>query len=102
MNEFSRMRARAARYKEMYPAGTRIMLLHMGDDPRPVENDTRGTVNCVDDIGTVHCSFDNGRSLGLVPSEDSFRTLTAEELAEEQSQQVDEDEDEDMGPVLGM
>ena len=102
MNEFSRMRARAARYKEMYPAGTRIMLLHMGDDPRPVKDDTRGTVNWVDDIGTVHCSFDNGRSLGLVPGEDSFRTLTAEELAEEQSQQVDEDEDEDMGPVLGM
>ena len=76
------------------------MLLHMGDDPRPVEDNTRGTVHCVDDIGTVHCSFDNGRSLGLVPGEDSFRALTAEELAEEQSQQVDEDED--MGPVLGM
>lgn len=34
--------------------------------------------------GTVHCVFDNGRSLGVVPGEDSFRKLTAEELAEEQ------------------
>lgn len=98
MNKFDLMRNQAKRYKAMYPAGTRIMLLHMGDDPRPVEDNTRGTVSCVDDIGTVHCSFDNGRSLGLVPSEDSFRTLTAEE----QSQQADEDEDEDMGPVMGM
>lgn len=102
MNKFDLMRNQAKRYKAMYPAGTRIMLLHMGDDPRPVEDNTRGTVSCVDDIGTVHCSFDNGRSLGLVPGEDSFRTLTAEELAEEQSRQADEDEDEDMGPVMGM
>ena len=50
MNEFDRMRNQAKRYKAMYPAGTRIMLLHMGDDPRPVEDNTRGTVNCVDDI----------------------------------------------------
>ena len=34
--------------------------------------------------GTIHCDFDNGRSLGVVPGEDSFRKLTAEELAEEQ------------------
>lgn len=26
----------------------------------------------VDDMGTVHCDFDNGRRLGLVPGEDSF------------------------------
>lgn len=28
----------------MYPEGTRILLLHMGDDPRPVEDNMRGTV----------------------------------------------------------
>ncbi len=33
--------------------------------------------------GTLHCDFDNGRSLGVVPGEDSFRKLTDEELAEE-------------------
>ena len=58
----------------------------------------RGTVSYVDDIGTVHCDFDNGRSLGIVPGEDSFRKLTAEELAEEQENEIDEDN----GPVMGM
>jgi hypothetical protein len=43
--------------------------------------------------------FDNGRSLGVVPGEDSFRKLTDEELAEEQY--VDMDEDESC-PVMGM
>ena len=53
----------------------------------------------MDDIGTLHCDFDNGRSLGVVPGEDSFRKLTDEELAEEQYADMDEDES---GPVLGM
>ena len=51
----------------------------------------------MDDIGTLHCRFDNGRALGLIPSEDSFRKLTEEELAEEQEPDMDEDEDEDFG-----
>ena len=78
------------RMKEQYPAGTRIELDYMGDDPRPIAPGTRGTVRVVDDMGTVHCDFDNGRSLGMIPGEDTFRTLTAEEIAEEQS--VDESE----------
>lgn len=82
----------------MYPEGTRILLLHMGDDPRPVEDDMRGTVKYVDDMCTLHCDFDNGRQLGLIPGEDSFRKLTEEKLAEEQN----EDMDEDNGPVMGM
>ena len=74
------------------------MLLSMGRDPCPVEDQTRGTVKVVDDIGTLHCSFDNGRSLGVVPGEDSFRKLTKEELAEEQESGMTEDQ----GPVMGM
>lgn len=85
MSEFDRMSKTAAMYKEEYPPGTRIMLLRMGDDPQPVEDNTRGTVIAVDDIGTLHCSFDNGRALGVVPGEDSFRKLTSDELAEEQT-----------------
>lgn len=77
--------------KDNYPPGTRILLLQMGDDPRPIEANTRGTVAVVDDMGTLHCDFDNGRHLGIVPGEDSFRRLTTEELAEEQ--QMDETQD---------
>ena len=47
----------------------------MGDDPRPIDPGTKGTVIHVDDIGTVHCSFDSGRQLGLVPGEDSFHKI---------------------------
>ena len=62
------------------------MLLGMGNDPNPVESGTRGTVRAVDDIGTLHCDFDNGRSLGVVPGEDSFRMLTDESRNELWSQ----------------
>ena len=61
--------------KRRYPEGTRIVLDRMGDDPRPIPPGTKGTVIHVDDIGTVHCSFDNGRQLGLVSGEDSFHKL---------------------------
>ena len=63
------------RMKEQYPPGTRIRLDYMGDDPRPIEPGTKGTVRTVDDMGTVHCDFDNGRRLGLVPGEDSFHVI---------------------------
>ena len=53
MNEYDRLYRQAQRYKELYPKGTRILLLHMGDDPRPVEDDMRGTVMFVDDISTI-------------------------------------------------
>ena len=65
MNEWDRLRRAAAMNKERYPPGTRIELIHMGDDPNPIPDGTRGTVTVVDDIGTVFCHFDNGRSLGL-------------------------------------
>ena len=55
MNEWERLHQQAKRYQTEYPPGTRIMLLSMGRDPNPVEDQTRGTVKVVDDIGTLHC-----------------------------------------------
>ena len=83
MNEFDRLHRIAKDLKERYPRGTRIMLLGMGDDPRPIESGTRGTVRFVDDLATVHCDFDNGRSLGLAYGEDRYRKLTEQEIEEE-------------------
>ena len=60
------------RMKDTYAPGTRIQLDYMGDDPRPIPPGTKGTVRIVDDMGIVHCDFDNGRRLGLVPGEDVF------------------------------
>ena len=64
------------RMKNTYLPGTRIELDFMGDDPRPIAPGTRGVVRVVDDMGTVHCDFDNGRHLGLVPGEDVFHAIT--------------------------
>ena len=64
------------RMKENCKPGTRIQLDFMGDDPRPIPPGTKGTVRVVDDMGTVHCNFDNGRCLRLIPGEDAFHVIT--------------------------
>ena len=84
MNEWERAKRMAERYKQMYPVRTRFELIQMGEDPRPVPPGTRGTVAYVDDMGQIGMHWDNGRSLSLVPGEDSFRKLTPEEIADEQ------------------
>ena len=81
MNEWEKLHQAANRYKKMYPEGTRIELLSMSNDPRPV---ARGTVTLVDDIGQLQVTFDDGRLLGVVPGEDSFRVLTQSEIEAEQ------------------
>ena len=75
-------RKRIESIKQRYPEGTRICVDSMGDDPRPIEPGTKGTVIWVDDIGTVHCNFDNGRRLGLIVGEDSFHVIQQEEVQE--------------------
>jgi hypothetical protein len=75
MTEWDRLMRKAKVLEGMYPAGTRIELLEMGNDPRPIAPNTRGTVVCVDSIGTIHCDFDNGRQLGLIHGEDVFRIV---------------------------
>ncbi|MDD4593075.1 MAG: DUF4314 domain-containing protein [Parabacteroides sp.] len=98
MNSFERDRQKAKMYKEMYPAGTRIELISMGNDPHPIDGGTRGTVDYVDDIGQIGMKWDNGRSLSLIPSEDSFRKLTPEEIDAER----DELSQDDDAPVQTM
>ena len=88
LNEFQKLERLAKQYKALYPQGTRIELVMMGSDPRPIEPGTRGTVDHVDDLGTIHCTFDNGRRLGIIPEEDSFRVLTQDEVLEEKSIQL--------------
>ena len=86
--------------------GTRILLLGMDDSYHSVPPGTRGTVDHVDDGGTIHMKWDNGSGLGICTEVDSFRTLTAAELAEEQVQQEnpaeDEDQNEGEAPVMSM
>ena len=60
--------------RNRYPAGTRVQLIYM-NDARAVEPGTEGTVDHVDDAGTVHVKWDNGRRLGLIVGEDSFEVI---------------------------
>ena len=64
------------RIKDQYPPGTRIRLNSMSDPWSPVPAGTEGTVEEVDSIGQIHMSWDNGRTLALVPGEDSFSKLS--------------------------
>ena len=100
MNEYERQRRIAASTTKMYPPGARIELIRMNDPYAPVPSGTRETVKFVDSIGTIFPEWDNGRSLGVVPGEDSFRKLTQEEIkaeklseanVENQSQNINED-----------
>ena len=63
------------RIKAHYPPGTRIRLNSMNDPWHPISPGTEGEVDFVDDIGTIHMKWDNGRSLGIVPGVDSFTVI---------------------------
>ena len=105
LKEYERQRRIAESTKKLYPPGTRIELLSMSNSYAPVPSGTRGTVKFVDSMGTIFPEWDNGRSLGVVPSEDSFRKLTQEEIETEnqsESQVDDEVPDENSGITMGM
>lgn len=61
LNKFDRHRRLAESVKDMYPPGTRIALICMNDPYSPVSSGTRGTVQAVDDMGTIFPDWDNGR-----------------------------------------
>lgn len=85
-------REQIRRWREMYPPGTRVQLDYMPTDPAPIPTGTKGTVMEVDDIGTVHTKWDNGRQLGLIIGEDQFHVIQPEEAPEQE-----DEEEQDMG-----
>ena len=93
MNEWEKNRRMAEQYRQSYPPGTRVLLLDMDDPYAAVPSGIRGTVAFVDDQSQIHMQWDNGRGLALIPGMDSFRRLTAQELAEEQNNEPTEGQD---------
>lgn len=57
--------------RERYPKGTRIQLIQMDDPYTKLVQGDKGTVNFVDDIGTIHVIWDSGATLGIVYGVDS-------------------------------
>ena len=52
--------------------GKRIEMISTTDHYTDLKSGDRGTVDYVDDMGTIHVSWDNGSQLGLVPCEDQY------------------------------
>lgn len=91
--DFERERSKVERIKAQYPAGTRIELGSMNDPYAPVPPGTRGTVDFVDDMGSVFMKWDNGRTVALIIGEDSFTVISRPQTPEaqnepEESQQI--------------
>ena len=63
------------RIKEKYPAGTRIRMVKDMDDKQPILAGTMGTVHFVDDVGSIHMKWDNGRSLAVIEGVDEFEVV---------------------------
>ena len=63
------------RIKAQYPGGTRIQLHSMSGEA-DMPSGLTGTVDFVDDAGQLQMTWDNGRSLALVPGEDSFSVIS--------------------------
>lgn len=56
--------------KQTYKAGTRVQLIKTNDTSIILESGLYGTVIEVDDIGTLHVQWDNGKQLGLIQNID--------------------------------
>ena len=81
MNEWERQKRKAEYLKKVYPPGTRIVLNSMGNDPRPIESGTRGTVLLKEplDLGANGgIEFDEETSPNFLGYEETPRELLAE------------------------
>jgi len=58
------------RLRSQYKEGTRVRLDRMNDFQAPPEG-TLGTVQFVDDIGSIHVRWDTGSTLAVAYGEDS-------------------------------
>ena len=61
--------------KEQFPPGTRIRLNEMQDPYAPVPPGTEGTLDVIDDQCQFHMTWDNGRTLALIPGVDRFSVI---------------------------
>ena len=53
--------------------GKRIELISTSDPYTTLKPGDRGTVDFVDDLGTIHITWSNGSRLSLIPGEDQYK-----------------------------
>ena len=91
MDEYDR--SFAERIRKQYPVGTKIILDEMNDPYRKdMVSGLRGIVDHVDDAAQIHCIWQNGSSLALIPGEDKFHIDAEQEQdiqPEEQSGELE-------------
>lgn len=84
-------RAFVERIRKQYPEGTKIVLDEM-DDPyrKDMIAGLKGIVSHVDDAAQIHCIWQNGSSLALLPGEDHFHKDTEQEQDIQSKEPTDE------------
>jgi len=80
--------AQVKRIREMYPKGARVELVSMSDPYATLKPGDLGTVDFVDDTGTVFIIWDSGSHLGAVYGADEVRSLPKAEVVKEQCRKV--------------
>jgi hypothetical protein len=55
--------------------GTRVKLVSLQDHYSSLKEGEMGTVKFIDAVGTIHCEWDNGSTLGLVDGVDRWEVL---------------------------
>jgi hypothetical protein len=74
MNNFP-SRETVERIRKQYVSGNRVELISMDDPYTKLKQGDQGTVNFVDDTGTVFVNWDNGSTLGVVYGVDIIKKL---------------------------
>ena len=70
--------------REKHKKGTTVILVEM-DDPQAPPTGSRGVVEEVDGIGSIHCRWSNGSGLALIPGIDKFEIVEKAEDATEKN-----------------
>ena len=61
--------------ESFYLLGKRIQLIHTDDRYTTLTHGDLGTINYIDDCGTIFVSWDNGSKLGLIPGIDKWKIV---------------------------
>jgi hypothetical protein len=67
--------------KQKFPVrpGARVRLINMDDPYSKLRDGDEGTIDHIDDLGTIFVNWDSGSRLGLVPDVDEFEILNENE-----------------------